>query len=153
VTEDELQDLARQGLAARDAGDVAGACAAFVAIADAGRATPKLWSLIATLAEHLADAATQHRALDALLAENPRDLMALLMKGDLFLKAGDDRAAIGWYNNALNHAAQAGALPDDLVRRLDQAALAAQAAAQRRNLGQNRLQQGVGGWRRALRLA
>ncbi len=131
MTEDELQDLARQGMAARDAGDMAGACAAFVAIADAGRATPKLWSLIATLAEHLADAATQHRALDALLAENPRDLMALLMKGDLFLKAGDDRAAIGWYNNALNHAAGAEALPDDLVRRLDQAALAAQAAAQR----------------------
>ena len=105
--QDNLEHLARTGMAALQAGRTAEARAAFLAIADAGRATPKLWGVIAETSEALGDDATQHRALDALLAENPRDLLALCMKGNLFLKAGDDRAAMGWLNNALAHAATA----------------------------------------------
>ena len=128
---DNLEHLARTGMAALQAGRTADARAAFLAIADAGRATPKLWAMIAETSEALGDDATQHRALDALLAENPRDLLALCMKGDLFLKAGDDRAAMGWLNNALAHAATATDLPPEIIMRLDRAQEAVQQAAAR----------------------
>jgi aspartyl/asparaginyl beta-hydroxylase (cupin superfamily) len=129
--QDNLEHLARTGMAALQAGRTADARAAFLAIADAGRATPKLWGVIAETSEALGDDATQHRALDALLAENPRDLLALCMKGNLFLKAGDDRAAMGWLNKALTHAATATNLPPEIIARLDQAQEAAQQAAAR----------------------
>lgn len=129
--EQNLQQLARTGMEALQAGRTADARAAFLAIADAGRATPKLWAMIAETSEALGDDATQHRALDALLAENPRDLLALCMKGDLFLRAGDDRAAMGWLNNALAHAATATDLPAEIIARLNRAQGAAQEAASR----------------------
>lgn len=131
MDEQNLQQLARTGMQALQAGRTADARAAFLAIADAGRATPKLWAMIAETSEALGDDATQHRALDALLAENPRDLLALCMKGDLFLKAGDDRAAMGWLNNALAHAATATDLPAEIIARLNRAQGAVQEAASR----------------------
>lgn len=129
--EQNLQQLARTGMEALQAGRTADARAAFLAIADAGRATPKLWAMIAETSEALGDDATQHRALDALLAENPRDLLALCMKGDLFLRAGDDRAAMGWLNNALAHAATATDLPAEIIARLNRAQGAVQEATNR----------------------
>ena len=51
----QLEDLARTGIAALNAGDAARALPAFLTIADAGRATPRLWSMIADAAERLAD--------------------------------------------------------------------------------------------------
>ncbi|MEY3657471.1 MAG: hypothetical protein RL425_232 [Pseudomonadota bacterium] len=129
--QDHLEHLARTGMAALQAGRTAEARDAFLAIADAGRATPKLWAIIAETSEALGDDATQHRALDALLVENPRDLLALCMKGDLLLKAGDDRAAMGWLNNAITHAAAASDLPPELIARLDRAQEAAHQAAAR----------------------
>ena len=127
----QLEDLARTGIAALNAGDAAQALPAFLAIADAGRATPRLWTMIADAAEQLSDDARLNRALDALLSENPADILALIRKGDALSRAGDDRAAIGWYNHALSRAAQLEAVDPALGARLDAAQAAAQKAAAR----------------------
>lgn len=131
MTQIELEDFAREGTRALNAGQPEAARDAFLAIANAGRATPKLWALIAEACDQLGDSDTQHRALDAILAADPRDILALVMKGDLFSKAGDDRAAIGWYNSALSQAEVAGSLSPALSTRLEQASRAATAAAAR----------------------
>jgi aspartyl/asparaginyl beta-hydroxylase (cupin superfamily) len=64
------------------------------------------------------DAEAAHRALDRVLAEEPTNLYALIMRGDLLAGAGDDRAAVSWYQAALAQAPRAGALPQDLIETL-----------------------------------
>lgn len=131
MTDADLEDLARKGIEAHQAGDLLNARDAFLAIAEAGRASTTLWAMIAEVTEALGDDTTQHKALDALLAANPRDVSALTMKGDLYLKAGDDRAAMGWYNNALHLAADAGPFSAEMKERLARAEQAAHEAAAR----------------------
>lgn len=127
----QLEDLAQTGIAALNKGDAAQALPAFLTIADAGRATPRLWAMIADAAERLEDHATLNRALDALLADNAGDVLSLIRKGDLHARAGDDRAAAGWYNHAFARAAQLEAVDPALAARLDAAQAAAEAAAAR----------------------
>ena len=129
----QLEATARKGFDALNRGDAGAARAAFQAIIDIGRATPQLWALMAQACERLGDATTLTQALDQMLAADPRDILALTMKGDLFLKAGDDRAAMGWYNMALRTAAQSQGqtLPQPLIDRLRRAEAATAAAAER----------------------
>jgi aspartyl/asparaginyl beta-hydroxylase (cupin superfamily) len=131
----QLEATARKGIDALNRGDAGAAHAAFQAIIDIGRATPQLWALMAQACERLGDMVTLTQALDQMLAADPRDILALAMKGDLFLKAGDDRAAMGWYNMALRTAGQlqtqGQALPPPLIDRLRRAEAATAAAAER----------------------
>lgn len=127
----QLEATARKGFDALNRGDATAARTAFQSIIDIGRATPQLWALMAQACERLGDEATLSQALDQMLAADPRDILALLMKGDLFLKAGDDRAAMGWYNMALRTAAQGQNLPPPLIERLRRAEAATAAAAER----------------------
>jgi hypothetical protein len=71
------------------------------------------------------------RALDMQLAENPGDILALIRKGDAHVRAGDDRAAVGWYQHALSRAAQMNQMDPALARRVETAQAAANAAASR----------------------
>lgn len=109
--------LARSGIDALRRGDAASARVAFEAITAVGNAPAQPWLLLAQscalLGEHLAADA----ALDAVLQLEPRNLYALLMKGDAFVRAGDDRAAVSWYAMAVNNAAGHN-LPADLIERL-----------------------------------
>ena len=86
----QLEATARKGIDALNRGDAGAAHAAFQAIIDIGRATPQLWALMAQACERLGDMVTLTQALDQMLAADLRDILALAMKGDLFLKAGDD---------------------------------------------------------------
>jgi aspartyl/asparaginyl beta-hydroxylase (cupin superfamily) len=61
-------------------------------------------------------------AVDRLLALEPRNLRGLLLKGDLFDRAGDSRSASAFYRTALGVAAPLGdKLPADLVQDLRRA--------------------------------
>ena len=53
-------------------------------------------------------------AVDAVLHREPRDIRALVQKGDFRTRAGDDRAATAFYRTALRAAAAAVPLPMDL---------------------------------------
>jgi aspartyl/asparaginyl beta-hydroxylase (cupin superfamily) len=68
----------------------------------------------------MGDAQASDTALDATLRLEPRNLYALLMKGDAFVRAGDDRAAVSWYMMAIGAAAGM-TLPPDLIARLNAA--------------------------------
>jgi aspartyl/asparaginyl beta-hydroxylase (cupin superfamily) len=99
--------LARSGIDALRRGDAAAARAAFEAVTAAGSAPPQPWVLLAQSCALLGDHAAADVALDAVLRLEPRNLYALLMKGDAFVRAGDDRAAVSWYMMALGAAAGA----------------------------------------------
>jgi Aspartyl/Asparaginyl beta-hydroxylase len=100
--------------------DAAAARVAFEAITAAGNAPPQPWVLLAQSCALMGDDAAADAALDSVLRMEPRNLYALLMKGDAFVRAGDDRAAVGWYTMAVNAAAGL-TLPSDLVARLSAA--------------------------------
>lgn len=70
-------------------------------------------------------------AADRALAANPRDLRALIGKGDALAGLGDGRAAASFYASALRAAGEGRDLPPDLVADLRRAQAAAQAQAQR----------------------
>jgi Aspartyl/Asparaginyl beta-hydroxylase len=112
--------LARDGIDALRRGDAATARAAFEAITAAGNALTQPWVLLAQSCALLGDHAASDAALDAVLRLEPRNLYALLMKGDAFVRAGDDRAAVSWYMMATNGAAGL-SLPPDLIARLNAA--------------------------------
>ncbi|HEX8660855.1 MAG TPA: aspartyl/asparaginyl beta-hydroxylase domain-containing protein, partial [Brevundimonas sp.] len=67
-----------------------------------------------TLESGLADA-------DRALAANPRDLRALIAKGDALVGLGDARAGASFYGSALRGAAEVANLPPDLVAELRRA--------------------------------
>lgn len=81
--------------------------------------------------EMTGDEATLQHALDQILAADPRDPLALVMRGDLFLRSGDDRAASGWYNAALRAAASMGQVPQHVLPRVQKAEVAMRQASER----------------------
>ena len=112
--------LAREGMGALRRGDAATARRAFERVTAAGSAPLQAWILLAQSCAQSGDDPAAHVALDAVLRAEPRNLYALLMKGDAFLRAGDDRAALSWYTMAVNAAAHAD-LPAVLAARLSSA--------------------------------
>jgi Aspartyl/Asparaginyl beta-hydroxylase len=116
----DSEALARSGMDALRRGDAAAARVAFETITAAGNTPPQPWVLLAQSCALLGDHAAADAALDAVLRLEPRNLYALLMKGDAFVRAGDDRAAVSWYTMAVNAAAGL-TLPPDLVARLNAA--------------------------------
>lgn len=116
---DDYQALSRDGVAALRRGDGPAALAAFRTIEAAGRGTHQLRLLLAQAATLTQDAPAAHAALDRVIADEPTNLYALLMKGDLLDHAGDARAATAWYEAALKQAPRAGRLPADLTDKLN----------------------------------
>ena len=114
------QAIARAGLDALRRGDAAQARAAFERATGFGNATAHLWLLLALACEMQRDGAAMDHALDRVLADEPRNLHALTMKGDLLAARGDDRGASAYWNAALVNL-PGGALPPDLAPRIRRA--------------------------------
>jgi len=110
--------LGQTGVEALRRGDARTARDAFDQIEAAGRGTHQLRLLLAQSCMAMGDAPGAHRALDKVIAEEPTNLYALIMRGDLLAGAGDDRAAVSWYQAALLQAPRAGQLPQDLIETL-----------------------------------
>jgi aspartyl/asparaginyl beta-hydroxylase (cupin superfamily) len=127
----DYQAIAQAGIAAWQRGDAAAARSAFDTVASAGRASPQLWLLLAQACEAVGDLQASDEALDGVIASDPRNPYALLMKGDHQVARGDDRAANSWYNMGISSAAQIPNLPQDLIARLDRAQAAVAAASAR----------------------
>ncbi len=98
----DLNAVAQSGLAAMHRGDHAAARAAFDQVVAAGAATSRLNLLLGQACQALGDGEAARVALDACLAAEPRNIEALVLRGDL---AADDRAASSFYGLALSSAA------------------------------------------------
>ncbi len=82
-------------------------------------ATP--WIIIAQAKSMLGDTAGEEEALHRQLENEPRNILALLRVGDLKRGSGDDRAALSFYQYALQAAGQDSALAPQLRPLLEQA--------------------------------
>lgn len=121
MNEVDYQALAGRGVAALRQGNAALARQAFEQIAGSGRASHQLWLLLAQACEMMGDGKAMQAALEPVLKAEPKNLYALLMRGEQLMRDGDDRAAAGWFNMALASAPEFGTLPPDLAPRLEQA--------------------------------
>ena len=130
-----LETIAHGGIDALRRGDAAPARRAFDAVVASGRATPQIWLFLAQACDLADDRPAAHAALDRVLADDPGNPYALVMKGEILTRTGDDRAAVGWFGRALSAASGMQDLPADLIDRL-QRADAARTAAQGRFLAQ-----------------
>ncbi len=109
------ETTARDGLAALQRGDATTARAAFAAVVDSGRASPRLLLLLADACAKLGDAKGEDAALDKVLALDARNLAALTVKGDRAAATDDDRAAAGWYGMVLSTVAREGSVDPALA--------------------------------------
>jgi aspartyl/asparaginyl beta-hydroxylase (cupin superfamily) len=100
----ETDQLARQAMATMREGRHADARRAFEAVIAAGDAPIEAHILLAQCCAHMGDDAAASATLDGVLRTESRNVAALVMKGDLFARAGDDRAASSWYGMALSSA-------------------------------------------------
>jgi aspartate beta-hydroxylase len=105
------QALATSGFAALRRGDARNARAAFEQIAAAGLADVSTWFALAIACGQLSDFQAANSAVDTVLALQPRNLRALVLKGDLLVKAGDPRTASSFYQLAVRSAPPANELP------------------------------------------
>lgn len=102
-------------------GDGSAARVDFEKVVAAGRASHQLWMFLAQACEITGDDAEMELALAPVLEKEPRNLYALLMKGEHQQRRGDDRAATSWFGLALSSAGQQQNLQPDLVARLQRA--------------------------------
>jgi tetratricopeptide (TPR) repeat protein len=126
-----LEAEAQRGIAALQRGDFATARAALEPVARSGSASAQLWLLLGQACVELNDTRLAHEALDQVLAADQRNPFALLLKGDLYLRSGDDRAAASYYRNGISEAQATGSYPADLRQRVDRARTAVEAVEQR----------------------
>ncbi len=87
----------------------------------AGPADAPAWLLMAECQRALGERAAEGAAIDRALALAPKDLAALLAKGDFLVAGGDARAASSFYTAALQHMPRYQALPSHLQEGLRRA--------------------------------
>lgn len=121
LTPDQADRLVREGVSAMQRGAGAEARRAFEQVASAGNGIAPPWLLIAQACRLERDDSGELNALDRLLAEQPRQLRGLIMKGDLLKRQGDLRGAHSFYRLAVGVASGAGTLPPTLAAEVQRA--------------------------------
>lgn len=131
VQRQTLEAEAQRGVSALQRGDFPAARDAFATVTSSGEASPQAWLLYAQACDGCDDRINAVNALDQVLAADNGNPFALLMKGDLFARVGDDRAAVSFYRMGLRRTAELDQLPGDLPDRARRAEAAVAAAEQR----------------------
>jgi aspartyl/asparaginyl beta-hydroxylase (cupin superfamily) len=114
----EMRTLAAAASRALQSGDARGARDQFRQIASSGGADSGVWLGLAVACRQLGDWTEAAPALDKVLAAEPGNLPALLLKGDYFLQGGDSQAAVAFYMSALRAAPPRDKLPPGLQNEL-----------------------------------
>lgn len=109
------RSLARDGMQALRAGDARRARESFEAIAAAGADDASTCTGLALACRRMEDGPAALAAIDRALAQDPRNLRALIVKADLLDWMGDAGAASSHYMAAVTYARAAGQLPPDIV--------------------------------------
>jgi hypothetical protein len=104
----EAEAAIRSGIAALRRGNATQAKQLFEEVIGRGSPLAPPWFPLAQACRHTGDHRAEEAALDKVLTEQPRNIGALIMKGDCRRQTGDDRAAVSFYKAALNAAAHAG---------------------------------------------
>jgi hypothetical protein len=126
-----LEAEAQRGIAALQRGDFEAARDAFAKVTASGTASPQAWLFYAQACDGCDDRDNAMAALDRVLAADQTNPFALLMKGDIYARSGDDRASVSFYRMAIRRSAELQQLPGDLPQRLQRAEAAVDAAEQR----------------------
>jgi aspartate beta-hydroxylase len=113
--EEDVQARWKRGAEALRRGDAATALEHFRAIAAAGRADATVWLAVAMATRGLGDDAAHLAALGEALALEPRNLRALMMKGDYYAARSDHRAGQSFYSAVAKLADAETLLPADLA--------------------------------------
>lgn len=127
----DLEAQAQRGIKALQQGDFRTARTAFAIVTASSSASAQAWLFYAQACEGCEDWDTTLRAVDRVLAGNPDNPFALLMKGEIFARRGDDRAAVSFFRRGIRQSSQLEQLPGDLPVRLKRAEVAVGAAEQR----------------------
>jgi aspartate beta-hydroxylase len=117
----DARALAQSGVEALRRGDAGKARELFEQIVTAGKADASSCLGLAYACTRLDDSAAALAAVDKALALEPRNLRALILKGDHLAKAGDARSASSFYRFAVQVAPPANELPVDLRMELGRA--------------------------------
>src|SRR4051812_16396279 len=120
----DVERLTREGTQLLQQGRAAEARGRFQAAAGTGRGGAQVWLLLAIACRAQTDRAAEEEALDRLLAIEPQAVRGLIMKADCRLGAGDERAAVYLYKNALRLAEGQSLPPADVaeLRRAEEVA-------------------------------
>ncbi len=121
MTAAEAEEAIRAGIAALQQRDAATARRLLEQVIERGSPVPPPWFLLAQACRQDDDVAAEETALERVLASQPRNIGALIMKGDCRARSGDDRAAISFYRAALNAAAHADRISPVLAAELQRA--------------------------------
>jgi aspartyl/asparaginyl beta-hydroxylase (cupin superfamily) len=121
LTDAEARALKQAAVDALRRGDFAGARSQFEEAAAAGNADGLVWLGLAASCRALKDFPAMATAADRVLALEPGNVRALIMKADHLLGGGDVPSALSFYRAAMKSAATAGQLPQDLVNELNRA--------------------------------
>jgi aspartate beta-hydroxylase len=106
--------LARQGMQALRSGDPRLARRLFEAIVAAGADDASACVALALACRATGDGPAALAAVDRALRHEPRNVRALVCKGDLLEETGDSRSASAFYLRAVTLARGAGPVPEDL---------------------------------------
>jgi hypothetical protein len=123
--------LARAAADTLRRGDARAARDLFLQAAQAGQADVAVMLGLAYSCRSLQDWAGVGASVDRVLALDPRNLRALLMKGDSLEQTGDTRAASAYYRAALRSAPPADRLSPELLQELRRAQQASEQFARR----------------------
>lgn len=114
----DARALAQSGLSQLRQGDAEAARKTFGQIIAADIADASVYLGLAYACRSLNDDIAMVAALDSTLAIEPQNLRALLMKADHLSAAGDERAALSFYQAAVKVAATTAQLPADLQQQV-----------------------------------
>jgi hypothetical protein len=115
----QAEAAVRAGIDALRQGRAEDARRLFEQVAEADCPLPPPWFLLAQACRRSGDDPAAELALDRLLAAEPLNIGALILKGDCRGRAGDTRAAVAYYTTALNTAPHAGPLSPLLAAELE----------------------------------
>jgi hypothetical protein len=112
---------ARRGVAALQHGDCLTARDAFARVISSPEASAQAWLFYAQACDGCDDRENALAALDRVLALDPGNPFALLIKGDVLARSGDERAGVSYYRMGIRHARRLPQLPGDLAERVGRA--------------------------------
>ena len=118
IAPDRHPQIGQAGAAALQAGDAVTARQHFEQLVASGHADATVWVALAVACQALKDEAQMLVALDKALALEPRNLRALIMKGDHLAAKGNARAAVSFYEVVLALASQSADLPPAIAEAL-----------------------------------
>jgi aspartate beta-hydroxylase len=108
-----MRSLEAEGFAALKRGDARAARDLLTRVAQGGSADAALWFAVAAAHRQLSSSAEESYALDQALKADPNCFPALIGKGDLFARLGDERAASVHYAAATRLANSLPSLPPE----------------------------------------